>query len=70
MKTSARNQLAGQVAAVRPGAVNDEVELALPGGGTIVAIVTLASVRALGLAPGAEATALIKASDVILAVND
>ncbi len=69
MKTSARNQLAGTVTAVRPGAVNDEVELALAGGTTLVAIVTHASAVALDLKPRAAATALIKASHVLLATG-
>lgn len=69
MKTSARNTFAGTVAAVRPGAVNDEVELTLPGGGTVVAIVTHASAQALGLKPGVAATALVKASHVLLATG-
>jgi len=73
MKTSARNQLAGTVTAVRPGAVNDEVELALANGGKvgtkIVAIITHASTQALGLKPQAGATALIKASHVLLATG-
>lgn len=73
MKTSARNQLAGTVTAVRPGAVNDEVELALASGGKVgtkvVAIITHASTVALGLKPQAGATALIKASHVLLATG-
>lgn len=68
MKTSARNQLPGTVTAVVPGAVNTEVTIALDAGGQIVAIVTEASARALGLAPGSRATALVQASDVIVAV--
>lgn len=67
-RVSARNQLHGTVKAVTPGAVNAEVSLDIDGGGQVVAIVTQASVAALGLAPGARATALVKASDVILAV--
>lgn len=67
-KVSARNQLPGTVAVVTPGAVNAEVELEVAGAGRIVAIVTQDSVKALGLAPGARATALFDASSVILAV--
>lgn len=67
-RVSARNQLHGTVRAVTPGAVNAEVLLAIDGGGEIVATVTQASVAALALAPGTPATALVKASDVILAV--
>ncbi len=68
-KVSARNQLHGTVRAITPGAVNAELTLDIDGGGHIVAIITEASVLALGLAPGARATALVKASDLILAVT-
>ena len=67
-KLSARNQLPGTVTAVTPGAVNAEVVIAMDGGGTITAIVTQASLKELGLAPGRPATALFKASSVILGV--
>ncbi|KVZ02461.1 TOBE domain-containing protein [Burkholderia stagnalis] len=70
MKTSARNQLFGKVASIRRGAVNDEVALALPGGQTIVAVLTHESTEALGLQVGADACALVKASWVMLAVDD
>ena len=67
-KLSARNQLSGTVSAVTPGAVNAEVVIAMDGGGTIAAIVTQASLKELKLAPGMKATALFKASSVILGV--
>ena len=66
MKTSARNQFAGTVRAVRSGAVNDEIELEVIGGQRIVAGVTRASRIELGLQVGAPAYALVKASSVIL----
>ena len=69
MKTSARNVFHGKVVAVRSGAVNDEVELSVEGGQTIVASITQASTEKLGLKPGVEAMALIKASFVLL-MND
>lgn len=69
MKTSARNQLYGKVSAVVRGSVNDEVSLALPGGQTIVAVVTHESTEALGLVVGAPALALVKASWVMLAAE-
>ncbi|KWK79373.1 molybdenum-dependent transcriptional regulator [Burkholderia ubonensis] len=70
MKTSARNQLFGKIASIRRGAVNDEVTLTLPGGQTIVAVVTHESTEALGLQVGADACALVKASWVMLAADD
>ncbi|WP_296661926.1 TOBE domain-containing protein [Paraburkholderia sp.] len=69
MRLSARNQLAGTIGQVRRGAVNAEVTLDLPGGTVIAAIVTDASVDALGLVPGAQARAVFKASSVILGVS-
>ncbi|AKM02051.1 MULTISPECIES: TOBE domain-containing protein [Burkholderia cepacia complex] len=70
MKTSARNQLFGKVASIVRGTVNDEVTLALPGGQPVVAVLTHESVDALGLQEGADACALVKASWVVLAVDD
>lgn len=70
LRTSARNQWWGRITAVRPGAVNSEVALALGGGEPLVAIVTNESARDLGLAEGGEVAALVKASHVILAADD
>ena len=72
MKISARNQLFGRVTRVLDGAVNSEVELELARHGAappqhVCAIVPRDSVSELGLAPGVEAFALIKASSVMLA---
>lgn len=70
MKTSARNQFYGRVSAVRRGAVNDEIELALSGGDRICATITHESTQHLGLDVGTEAFALVKSSWVILAAAD
>ncbi len=66
MKTSARNQFVGTVSAVRAGAVNDEVELTLPSGQRLVAVVTRDSTEAMGLRTNLTAIALIKASSVLI----
>ncbi len=66
MKTSARNQFSGTVQSIRPGAVNDEIDLEVIGGRIIVATVTRESRTALGLEVGSQAFALIKASWIIL----
>jgi molybdate transport system regulatory protein len=70
MKTSARNQLYGKVASIKRGAVNDEVSLTLPGGQTIVSVLTHESTETLGLAEGGAVFALIKASWVMLVVEE
>ncbi|HEY4292591.1 TOBE domain-containing protein [Luteibacter sp.] len=66
MRTSARNQLAGTVRRVVEGAVNDTVEVELPGGTVLVATVTRDSTASLGLAAGRAVVAMVKASWVIL----
>lgn len=69
MKLSARNVLKGKVKSVQPGAVNDEVVLELPGGMEVVSVITKSSAEHLGLAPGKEAYAVIKASNVMIATD-
>jgi molybdate transport system regulatory protein len=66
MKISARNVLAGKVKNVTKGAVNAEVELALEGGETVVAVITNSSVDSLGLRVGSSAYAIVKASEVMV----
>jgi len=66
MRISARNQLAGKVQHVTKGAVNAEVALILPGGETVISIITNSSMDSLCLAPGKAASAIIKASEVIV----
>lgn len=70
MKTSARNQFLGNVVRVKHGAVNDEIELALTSGMVIVATITRQSTENLALQPGVQAFAMVKASAVILVVED
>lgn len=67
MKLSARNCFPGTVAGIKRGAINSEVELALPGEKRIVAVITNESVENLGLTSGREAYAIIKAPLVIIA---
>lgn len=69
MRTSARNHFVGQIADVKPGAVNDEVTLRAADGLEIVAIVTHGSAESLGLAAGKAAFALVKASSVLVMVD-
>jgi molybdopterin-binding protein len=69
MKISARNILKGKVKQVKPGVVNTEVIIQLPGGPDIVSIITKESADKLGLAVGKEAYAIIKASNVMVGVD-
>ena len=69
VRLSARNQLAGTIDKVTTGAVNAEVVLTLDDGNEVVAIVTNDSVASLGLAAGQRASAVFKASSVIVGVK-
>jgi molybdopterin-binding protein len=69
MKISARNVLKGKIKEVKPGAINTEVTVALAGGNEIVSVITKTSAEKLGLAPGKEVYAVIKASSVMIAVD-
>ena len=70
MKTSARNQFLGHVSTVKNGPINAEVTLDIGGGDQLTAVITNDSAKQLGLAPGAEAYALIKAPWVILSTDE
>ena len=69
MRISARNILKGKVKKVVPGAVNSEVVVELTGGAEIVSIITKSSARNLGLKKGKPVYAVVKASNVMIAVD-
>jgi molybdopterin-binding protein len=68
MPLSARNQIPARVTSVNTGEAIANVELDA-GGTRLVASITVEAVKQLGLAVGSEVTAVIKASDVILATD-
>jgi molybdopterin-binding protein len=68
MKLSARNQIPARVTAINAGEAIANVELDAAGV-RLVASVTVEALRDLGIAEGSEVTAVIKASDVILAAE-
>jgi molybdate transport system regulatory protein len=68
-KVSARNCIGGTVSAVTTGAVNSEVIITTASGSQIAAIITNHSADHLGLANGKAATAIFKASSVIIGVD-
>jgi molybdopterin-binding protein len=69
MRLSARNVLKGKIKQVKPGVVNSEVVLDLGNGIELVSIITKESTEQLGLAQGKEAYAVVKASNVMIAVD-
>lgn len=69
MKLSTRNVLKGTVKRIVHGAVNSEITLEIATGQEIVSIITKSSAERLGLVEGKKACALIKASNVMLAVD-
>ena len=68
MRLSARNQLSGTVTSITEGAATANVVLDV-NGQRLVASITVEAARELGLEEGGAVTAVIKASDVILAVE-
>ena len=69
MKLSARNIFKGKVTGITKGAVIAEVQVDIGGGNTVTSTITLNSLERLGLAVGKQASVVVKASDVILAVD-
>ena len=70
MRISARNQFPATVRSVTEGAVMTEVVVEIEGGHEIVSAITAESARRLGLVPGKRVIALIKSTEVLLAVDD
>lgn len=70
MKLSARNMLAGSVVDVRKDDVAAQVQVDIGGGNIVTSTITADSAKRLGLEKGKPVTVVVKASDVILAVED
>jgi molybdopterin-binding protein len=69
MKISARNKLKGKILEVKKGAATAHVRLEIAPGQIVTASITNEAVEELGLKPGGAAIAVIKASDVMIAVD-
>ena len=70
VRISARNQLRGTVVSIEQGAVNGIVQIEVAPGLVISSSITNEAIRDLGLEVGGEAVALIKASSVMVGVQD
>lgn len=68
MKLSARNQIPGRIVEVRKGTTTAHVRIDI-GGAIVTAAITNEAVDDLGLAAGKSAIAVVKASDVMIAVD-
>ena len=69
MKLSARNTFKGTIKQIVTGAVNSEVTIEIAPGVEVTSIITRASAEILGLEEGKIAYAVIKSSDVMIAVD-
>jgi len=69
MKVSARNSLKGTVKSIVPGLVNTEVVIEIAPGLEMTSVITKSSAERLGLEVGNSAYAVIKSSDVLVAVD-
>lgn len=67
---SARNQFAGKIVKVTKGAVNGRVALETPDGLRFSSSITNDAIDELGLAEGVEALAIVKATDVMIGIED
>jgi molybdopterin-binding protein len=66
MSLSARNRLSGTVQRVETSGLMAEVVVELDGGETVTAIITSGSAERLGLDPGSEVDAVVKATEVMI----
>ncbi|PZQ63146.1 MAG: transporter [Sphingomonas taxi] len=66
MKISARNQIAGTIVSITPGAVNGSIKVDIGGGNVVTASITEEAIAELALATGEAVTVIIKASDVMI----
>ena len=70
MKLSARNQFKGKVVGIQEGAVNGIVRIDIGGGNVMSATISMNAIRELGLEVGKEAYAVVKASSVMVGVDE
>ena len=70
MKLSARNQFKGKIVDIQEGAVNGSVKIDIGAGNVMSATISMNAIRELGLAVGKEAYAVVKATSVMVGVDD
>ena len=70
MKLSARNVLKGKAAAIDKGKVTAIVKVDIGGGNVVTSSITMAALEELKLKKGSDVQAIVKASEVVLGVED
>ena len=70
MKLSARNQFKGKVVDIQEGAVNGIVKIDIGGDNVMSATISMNAIKELGLAVGKEAYAVVKATSVMVGIDD
>ncbi|MDO5717658.1 MAG: TOBE domain-containing protein [Tissierellia bacterium] len=70
MKLSARNQIKGKIVDIQEGAVNGIVLLDIGGGNKISSTISMNAIRELELEVGKEAYAVIKATSVMIGIDE
>ena len=70
MKLSARNQFKGTVVGIQEGAVNGIVKIDISGGNIMSATISMNAIHELGLEVGKEAYAVVKATSVMVGIDE
>lgn len=66
MKVGARNRIVGKVTEVKKGGIMGQVKLTIPAGASMSSVMTLDSIKELGLKKGDEVEVIVKAVSVLL----
>ena len=70
MKLSARNQFKGTVVEIQEGAVNGTVKIDIGGGNVMVSTISMNAIKELGLEVGKSAYAVVKATSVMVGIDE
>ena len=70
MKLSARNQFKGKIVDIQEGAVNGIVKIDIGAGNVMSATISMNAIKELGLQVGGEAYAVVKATSVMVGIDD
>ena len=69
MQISARNQIPGTIVRVKKGVVTAEVIVRIAGGHELASVITMSSVKSMGLKKGSKVVAVIKSTEVMIGID-